>query len=319
MENSKENYAFARDVLIGLGNNPKRLFAKYIYDEAGSKLFEEIMDLPEYYLTRSEYEILKSHKHAFADVIGSEPFNLVELGAGNGEKTMILLEHFLDRKLDFEYVPIDISSAAVEELTEKLDHQLPDLKINGLIKDYFDGLRWLKNNSSRRNFILFMGANIGNLQPFELRQFMQSLWLALHPEDLICIGFDLKKDYQKIRKAYDDSKGVTKQFNMNLLKRINAELGGNFDLDKFEFYSSYNPVLGANEAYLVSLADQEVKVTELQKTFSFAQWEPIHTEYSFKFSIPEIEKIARDNGFEVIRHLFDSQYFFTDSIWKTIK
>lgn len=319
MENNKKNYAFARDVMLGLNSMPKRLQAKYIYDEAGSKLFEDIMNLPEYYLTRSEFEIISDQKNSFANAIGDEPFNLVELGAGSGEKTQILLNHFLDKGLNFEYVPIDISESAVEQLLERFTEELPDLKVNGLVKDYFDGLRWLKNNSNRRNFILFMGANIGNLNPVEIKNFLQSLWLSLQNKDLLCIGFDLKKDYKLIKDAYDDKAGVTRAFNLNLLKRINNELGGNFNLTQFDHYSTYNPILGANESYLISLADQSVHIAAVDKTFHFDKWEPIHTEYSFKFSIGDIEKMAQNNGYQVLMNLFDQKSYFVDSIWQVYK
>lgn len=310
---------FARDVLAGLSAKPKYLLTKYTYNGAGSQLFEQIMQLPEYYLTRTETNILETHKEQIATEIGEDPFNLVELGAGNGAKTMLLLEQLLKGDKPFTYVPIDISGSAIADLTEWLVKDLPDLEVEGLVKEYFEGLQWLRTRSKRRNVVLFLGSNIGNFGPTGQRKFLQNLWMSLRPDDLVIIGFDLRKPYYLIQQAYDDRSGVTREFNFNLLKRINEDLGGQFNLENFEYYAMYNPNLSANESFLYSIRDQLVYIEALQSHFRFESFEPIHTEYSFKFSAKEIEQLARDNRFRVVKHLTDKNEYFIDSIWQVRK
>lgn len=318
-DNTSFEETFATDVLLGLSKTHRELSSKYIYDDEGSHLFEQIMELPEYYLTNCETEILNMHKQAFADTTDIEPFNLVELGAGNGKKTSILLQHFLDEKLDFTYIPLDISKLATGKLLGKLAKDFPALKTHGIVAEYFSGLNWLRHHSKRKNFVLFMGSNIGNFPPQRAREFLMSLWNSLQPGDFLAIGFDLKKDLNIMRAAYNDSKGVTATFNKNLLKRINRELGGDFDINEFRFYSTFNPLSGAIESFLISLTKQLVHIEKINRTFHFHQWEAIHTEYSFKYTIPGIHELAEQSGYEVQKDLFDSRHYFVDSIWKVHK
>ncbi|MEX0967144.1 MAG: L-histidine N(alpha)-methyltransferase [Bacteroidia bacterium] len=310
---------FLTDVLLGLTSDTKRLHSKYIYDNEGSRLFSQIMELEEYYPTRCEKEILENHKEYFAALAAGEPFNLVELGAGDGRKTKILLKHFLEKDLDFQYIPIDISEEAIKGLLAQFAEAYPGLEMKGLVAEYFRGLRWLKNSSERRNFVLFMGSNIGNFNLPQAGDFLRSLWNSLHDGDLVAIGFDLQKDLDTLRSAYNDSKGVTAQFNLNLLKRINRELGGEFDLDNFRFYSTYNPNSGAIESFLISLKEQEVHIAELDRSFTFHKWEPIHTEYSFKYNLRGVEQLAASAGFKIEKHLTDSQGYFLNSLWRVRK
>lgn len=318
-EAGQHERAFATDVLLGLTSDLKRLSSRYIYDARGSELFSRIMDLEEYYPTRCEREILEHHQEAFAQAAGSEPFNLVELGAGDGRKTSILLEHFLQQGLEFRYVPIDISADALRQLLHNLRQRYPKLAVEGLVADYQEGLSWLKEQSTRRNFVLFMGSNIGNFNMAQALQFLQRLWHSLQHNDLLAIGFDLKKDPRIIQRAYDDAGGVTAEFNLNLLHRINRELGGNFNVDQFSFYSTYVPLSGAIESYLMSEKAQEVRIEELNLTVRFEEWEPIHTEYSVKYTLKEAELLAANAGFEVVQHLQDDKRWFTDSIWRVVK
>jgi len=310
---------FARDVLAGLSSTPKSLPTKYIYDDAGSQLFERIMQLPEYYLTRTEHDILDQNKADIINEFGVEQCNLIELGAGNGTKTKVLLDQLMQQSQQFTYVPIDISGAAIADLTEWLVKEIPDLPVEGLVKEYFEGLAWVRNHTKCKNVVLFLGSNIGNFPPKAQNEFLQGLWLSLKPDDLVMIGFDLKKPYYLIQQAYDDNAGITREFNFNLLKRINSELGGEFNLDAFEYYAAYNPMAGANESYLYSVKDQLVYVDALQSHFRFEPWEPIHTEYSYKFSIKQVEQLARDNRFRVVKHFEDKNHYFVDSIWEVRK
>jgi len=316
---SKSQQAFGVDVLIGLSYSPKKLPCKYIYDKRGSLLFQQIMKLPEYYLTNCEIEILHHHTENILRTIGKQKFNLVELGAGNGEKTRILINGLVKNKIDFTYIPIDISPTIIKTLITNLKKQIPGLKIKGLVSDYFKGLRWLSNLNHRTNIILFLGSNIGNFEPSEADVFLSSLWNACNPDDFLLIGFDLKKDIQLLVNAYNDSQGITAQFNLNLLRRINRELGGNFNLKAFKFFSTYNAFDGAIKSYLISQKKQTASIEELNRMFYFKPWEPIHTESSYKFLIDDIENLARRGGFTVRKNFFDSRHYFAESLWQVKK
>jgi L-histidine N-alpha-methyltransferase len=311
--------AFASDVLVGLSQIPKRLSSRYFYDERGSLLFQKIMDLPEYYLTASEFEILKSRTDTFSLLIEGESFNLVELGAGDGRKTSILLEHFLKKNLAFQYIPIDISEVSMQTLTNLLNKKFPELISNGIVAEYFDGLKWLNYMNSQINMVLFLGSNIGNFDKAHSRAFLHNLWNALNNGDFVVIGFDLKKDIDLMLKAYNDAEGVTAKFNLNLLRRINRELGGDFDLKKFQFHSSYDVFTGAMESYLVSKEKQTVFIKEISQSFSFEAWEPIHTEYSYKYLESDIQELAAETGFVIEQQIYDSKKYFVDSIWRVQK
>jgi L-histidine N-alpha-methyltransferase len=318
-ELGKLHQDFSTDVLIGLSQMPKRLSSRYFYDAKGSRLFQNIMDLPEYYLTSCEFEILHAKKKQIARFLAGEPFHLIELGAGDGRKTRTLLEFFQTKDFKFQYIPIDISLSAMKILIRFLNEQFPSLEARGLVADYFQGLKWLNSVENKKNFVLFLGSNIGNFDKAHARAFLHNLWHSLNNGDYVLIGFDLKKDIQTMRKAYDDSTGVTAQFNLNLLRRINRELGGNFDLKKFRFYSSYDVFSGAMESYLVSLQKQEVFIEQIGQSFFFEAWEPIHTEYSYKYLESDIVGLAAETGFAIEEQLYDSRKYFVDSIWRVKK
>lgn len=315
----KTHQEFANDVLIGLLQSLKWLPSKYIYDTRGSRLFKEIMELPEYYLTRAEIEILKSKKKQIAKEIGDKEFNLIELGCGDGKKTKILLEQFLKNNQRLHFFPIDISEDSISEFIDSLRGQYPDLRSEGLVSDYFEGLYWLSEQNHRKNVVLFLGSNIGNFTPLKAGVFLSSLWKALNNDDLVLIGFDLRKNTDMMVKAYNDKKGVTAAFNKNLLTRINGELKGNFDLDQFEFYATYDVVEGAIQSYLISKIKQEVFIGELKWLFSLKEKEPIHTESSYKYLTSDIEDMACKNNFEIVDNYFDSNKYFVDSLWKVVK
>lgn len=310
---------FATDVLIGLSQELKWLPTKYIYDKNGSKLFQKIMALPDYYLTRTEIELLENNKESISEIIGDEDFNLVELGAGDGQKSKILLNEFLSHNLKFNYVPIDISKSAIIELLENLDYEYSNLKIKGLVAEYFNGLRWLSGLDQSKNFVIFLGSSIGNFSSSQIQVFLYSLWDALNDGDYVLIGFDLKKNIEKMEKAYNDNDGITAEFNLNLLKRVNDELGGNFNIEQFQFYSAYDCVEGAIQSYLISKIEQSVFIEELDRLFSFKPWEPIHTESSYKFLVEDIERLAEKNRFEKIENFFDLNKYFVDSLWRVKK
>ncbi len=314
-----EREEFALDILVGLSDTNKKIPSKYLYDDEGSRLFSEIMNLDEYYPSECERESLELNKDTIGKIFGREPFNLVEFGSGDGRKTRVLLDHFLKNNIDFHYVPIDISQSAMIDLMERIENHFPSLQIDAIVAEYFDGIKWLNNRSDRRNVVMFLGSNIGNFSHAEARVFLRNVWSCLNAGDYLLTGFDLKKDIDMLLCAYNDSKGVTAKFNLNILERINRELGGEFDISMFRHFGTYDVFSGAMESYLVSLVDQEVFIEEIGRSFHFSEWEPIHTEYSYKYLISDIDQLASETGFEVIEHLYDSRKYFVDSIWKVKK
>ncbi len=310
---------FADDVLEGLSERPKRLSSRYIYDDRGSDFFQQIMSLEDYYPTRCEAEILASHGPAILESFVGAPFNLVDLGAGDGAKTLHLLRHLEQRSVDFTYVPIDISSSAVAGLTRVMHKEVPQVNVGGLVAEYNTALRWLARSEDRRNLVLFLGSNIGNFNRSQARAFLRRLWSGLNDGDCVLIGFDLKKDIDLLLHAYNDSEGVTARFNLNLLQRINEELGGNFDLSTFRHYATYDVFSGAMESYLVSLEKQNVYIDALHSDFTFEAWEPVHTEYSYKYLDSDIVDLAGRTGFEIVGTYRDGKGWFTDSLWRVRK
>ena len=306
---------FARDVLKGLNAFPKHISSKYFYDERGDKLFQDIMHMPEYYLTDCEFEILDHHKVSMLEIIGEEHFDLIELGAGDGLKTKILLEYFIEKKADFTYCPVDISGNVLQELEADVKSKWPTLDLKLMQGDYFDMLGKLHYRHHARKVILFLGSNIGNLTPEQAEDFIRRVQENMDSGDLLITGFDLKKDPEVILNAYSDPAGITAAFNLNLLRRMNEELGANFNLDHFKHWETYNPISGATKSYIISKVDQEVEIKSLHRTFSFQAWEAIDVELSQKFSVEEIEDLARATGFRVIKHFTDRRRYFVDSVW----
>ena len=314
-----ESQEFALSVLVGLSETPKSLPSRYFYDEKGSCLFRKIMNLQEYYLTACEFNIFATKQEEICQFTNDEKFNLIELGAGDGRKTSVLIKYFLDKKLEFEYIPIDISEAAMRNLVQTLNEDFPELVTKGIVGEYFDGIKWLSNVSQQKKFVLFLGSNIGNFDKPQSYGFLRNLWNSLNDGDYVMIGFDLKKEIDLMLKAYNDSQNITSEFNLNLLERINRELGGNFDLKKFQHYSSYHVLSGAMESYLVSSEKQSVFIKEIGRTFMFEAWEPVHTEYSYKYLESDINALAEETGYKIEKHFYDSKKYFIDSIWRVQK
>ena len=320
MQTAIKQNTFADDVAKGLSANPRFLSSKYFYDDEGSRLFQEIMKLPEYYLTRAETEIFSTQTReifeAFAE--NSDEFDLIELGAGDGTKTSLLVDYFLKRNADFKYVPIDISSEALKFLTDKFNAQFPKLSVQPEQGDYFRTLETFKSKSAKRKIILFLGSNIGNFSHEQAADFFRSLRGVMNSNDLLFIGFDLQKDPLTILAAYDDASRVTAAFNKNLLTRINRELGANFSLENFSHYATYHPIEGAARSFLISRQPQTVRVEALNTTFDFAAWEPIFMEISQKYSLPMIENLAQASGFAVSKYFYDYRNFYTNSLWQPV-
>jgi dimethylhistidine N-methyltransferase len=309
---------FAKDVEKGLSSEPKHFSSKYFYDDEGSRLFQEIMKLPEYYLTRSELEIFSEQTEAICSAFSPdrEPFDLIELGAGDGLKTAILVKHLLNSDSPFRFVPIDISDKAIDSLSAKFKEQFPDLEIAPEVGDYFRTLETFKDSSPKRKIILFLGSNVGNFSEEQALGFFRHIREVVNPHDRLLIGFDLHKNPATILNAYDDSLGITARFNLNLLRRINRELGADFDPEEFAHYASYHPLERAARSFLISMKEQTVSIAALGKEFKFRQWEPVFMEISQKYDLPMIESLAERSEFELVENYFDSNRFYLDSLWR---
>ena len=309
--------AFATDVDKGLSSSPKTLSSKYFYDAEGDRLFQQIMQLEEYYLTRTEYSILDAHKGSLMNKFSSDTngFHLMEFGAGDGYKTKILLHHFVENSIEFDYRPIDISDNVLIELSNSLEKEIPSIHVEGMQGEYFEALERVKDADSKKKIVLFLGSNIGNFDLSQATDFLSRLRTNLDSGDKVLIGFDLKKDPHVIRQAYDDPHGVTSAFNLNLLNRINRELDANFDRNAFKHFQSYNPTSGECRSYLISLRDQEVYIQACEKNYVFKKWEAIHVEVSRKFDIETIHELALTCGFKVEEDYFDENKFFVNSLW----
>jgi len=288
----KRRARFGHDVAVGLNASPRRLSCCYFYDRVGSRLFETICELPEYYLTRAETAILHSHAEKIADVFQGAT-DLVELGSGNATKTRILLEAFTRRYPAQRYIPIDICRTVLEESSVELLRAFPRLQVVAIAGEYQDGLRQIRPESNRRKLILWLGSNIGNLDRQEAARFLVRIRETLATGDRVLVGIDLRKDRAILEPAYDDPAGVTAAFNRNLLCRINRELGGNFEVRTFQHRAIYNETEGRIEMYLVSDCHQQVHIDQLEMDVSFAAGEAIHTENSYKYSPEEIDKLAK--------------------------
>lgn len=309
---------FRTEVIDGLTSTPKRLSSKYFYDKKGDELFQQLMESPEYYLTRCELDIFQNQRKELATLIvgdNPEPFDLIELGVGDGFKTQFLLRELVERKTNFNYLPIDISGNILSELESNLSH-LEGLRIDPLQGEYLDTLQEATTKSENRKVVLFLGANIGNMDMKEARKFCQQVRALLQPGDLFLIGFDLRKNPETILNAYNDKKGITREFNLNLLQRINNELDGEFDMDQFSHYPTYDPISGACKSFLISKMDQQVKIGTTEVTFKEGEW--IDMEISQKYSQHEIADMAEKSGFAVIGSFSDKKNWFVDSVWAAL-
>jgi len=310
---------FKNDILHGLSLQRKQIPSVYFYDAKGSLLFNLITKHPDYYLTKCDLEILKNSKHILASLLKNEIVNLIEFGPGEGIKTSIILEQLFHEKVDFTYIPIDVSDRYLSLIKHRFTEKFPKIKINPKKANYLMDLEHAVPVTSNRNFVLFLGSNIGNFDSETTSLFFDKLFNVLNDQDLILIGFDLCKNVNTMLKAYNDSDGITRAFNLNLLARINNELQGNFVIDNFSHYGTYNVDIKAMESYLISLKQQEVMIGSLNKTFKFQMFEPIHVEYSHKYTLHQIHHLAMTSGFEVVDNFLDSQSYFVNSLWRVNK
>jgi dimethylhistidine N-methyltransferase len=310
------NSRFFKEVIDGLSRPQKQLPSKYFYDAKGDVLFQEIMNSDEYYLSRSEMEIFSDRTDRFVSLQRGkfERFLLVELGPGDVSKSIHLLSALYSERIKFDYIPIDISASTINFLSSTLPGCFDGLSIRPMNGEYFDMLRSVQETDPETpKVVLCLGGNIANMLPPETEAFCAQLRAVMKPGDMAIIGFDLKKNPRIIRTAYDDKKGITAAFNLNLLTRMNRELGANFNIKKFEHYCEYDPETGSCKSYLVCLEDMKVEIGHA-KVF-LKKDECVLMEISQKYSCDQIETMAKATGFRVTENVFDNKRWFVDSVW----
>jgi dimethylhistidine N-methyltransferase len=301
-----------REVLAGLARRPRSLPSRLFYDERGSRLFQWIANLPGYYLTRCEREILERHGDDVARRLDGRPCVAVDLGAGDGHKTRLLLERLRARCPAVTYAPLDVSAAALDEAAARVRAEMPGVSVRPLRADYAAGLRRLEREPSAK-LVLFLGSSIGNLEHAEATAFLRELRLSLRPGDHALVGFDLLKPVGILRAAYDDPQGVTRAFNLNLLLRLNRELGADFELAAFRHVATFDRRRPAMESWLESVKRQTVRVAG--RAFALDAGERIHTEISCKYTRRRVASFARDAGFAEVARFEDARGWFLDVLW----
>jgi L-histidine Nalpha-methyltransferase len=311
---------FENDVLSGLSNPlQKTLPSKYFYDVKGDELFVQIMNMPEYYLTKAEMQIFKEKTHQLTALLDMDPathYDVLELGAGDGSKTIELLKYLSKNNYNFTYLPVDISQHSLDVLSERMEKELPSMIIKTQQGDYFKILNEFKINNSPK-IVLFLGSNIGNLNDNLAKQFIHQLSDQLKANDKIVLGVDLMKSKDIVLPAYNDKQGITRAFNMNLLERINSELNGNFDLEQFEHTPYYSENEGIAKSYLKSKIKQTVSING--KKIEFEAGETIQTEISRKYNDQILNSIIKDSDLEPIGKIMDEQNYFADYVLKKTK
>lgn len=306
---------FAKDIRRGLSSDPKQLFPKYLYDELGSRLFEAICEVDEYYLTRAEDEILTNHAD---EIVAATPNceTLIELGSGSAEKTRKIIEALMRGGRELLFIPVDISASALAESSHALLDSYPNLKIEAYAADYFQALTALPSLGPRPALALFLGSNIGNFEPDEALNFLRAIRRVLRPDDALLLGADLKKDRRVLEAAYNDSLGVTRAFIVNELERINRELYANFDLWAFGLRSFYNEEAGRVEVYLESLRVQSVAIRALEMSVDFDAGERIHVENAYKFDVESLARLGNQSGFKLERTWLDGEQRFSSNLFR---
>jgi L-histidine N-alpha-methyltransferase len=303
----------AEDVRRGLSSKPKRFLPKYFYDQLGSQLFEAICLLPEYYLTRAENEILERYADEIVSSLDGNT-TLLEMGSGSASKTRLIIEALLRKQPELLFIPVDISASALDSSSRILLQSYPQLRIEAYAADYFAGLAEVGKKPRARTLALFLGSNVSNFDPEEALKFLRALRQVLHEGDAFLLGADLKKERRVLEAAYNDALGVTAAFNLNVLARINRELGGNFDLRAFQHRAFYNEAVGRVEIYIESTRAQTVAISELEIEVQFGAGEQIHTENSYKYDLSDIAKLAAETGFTRARTWLDEEQQFSSNL-----
>lgn len=305
---TKIEKSFAEEISSSLTQDSKFISPKFFYDKKGSDLFERICSLDEYYPTRTEISILKTLHDELPPFI-DDSFRIVELGSGSSVKTRLILDIFDEIFDKIEYFPIDISEILTES-SEILLQDYENLSITGIVDAYEGGLEFIENFDNKKNLILFLGSSFGNFSPSEGKKFLEKINSTMKPGDLFLIGLDLVKKKSILEKAYDDLEGVTAKFNLNVLSRINDELDADFDLTNFRHYAVYNEKEQRIEMYLKSLVKQSVIISKLNLAIQLQKDELIHTEYSYKYQLDQIEELLRTSGFDIRNTWLDQNNLF---------
>jgi L-histidine N-alpha-methyltransferase len=300
--------SYAEDVEQGLASSHKTLPCKLFYDQAGSALFEQITELPEYYLTRTELEILRERGGEIAEEV-RPGVTVVELGSGTATKTTTLLQAFSRRQMRVPYFPVDISPAALAEARERVESQCSRVSVRPVVADFSHGFAFLRTIPGRK-LVLYLGSSIGNFDPGPAIEMLSQIRSQLTSGDALLLGTDLVKDPAILVPAYDDAQGVTEQFDKNILARLNRELGANFDLDFFRHVAIWNPAKSRMEINLESLRPQVVDLGLLNRSVSFANGERIHTENSYKYTMPMVREMLKTSGFSLDATWFDHRTWF---------
>ena len=308
---------FLDSVKEGLSQSEKCLSSRYFYDDRGSELFAQIMELPEYYLTRSEMQIFTEQSNLICRSldIKADRLEVVELGAGDGSKTQHFLKQLLKSDAQITYRPIDISSGALNSLKHKMHTALPDLSIQILCGDYFEKLEQLQETVQQK-LVLFIGSNLGNLDDTQAQAFIQRLSDTLNPGDYLLLGLDMIKSDSVVLPAYSDAAGITAEFNLNLLRRINRELDADFDLGNFKHVAEYQESNGYAKSYLQSLKLQTVTLGSSGDRFIFVEGEKIHTEISRKYSDELLAELIQGCQLTLEQKFTDSKGYFADYLLK---
>lgn len=300
--------AFAEAVRTGLTREPKAMDPRWLYDDRGSELFEQITELPEYYLTDRERSIFQAHAR---DVVAScpTPTSLVELGAGSAEKTRLILDALVEEQGTTTYAPVDVSAKALEMARERFADD-GNVRVQPLEASFGDGLAKLDPDADEHRLIAFIGSSLGNMQPDAQRDLLVAVREALGPEDRFLLGTDLVKDRDTMLAAYDDSQGVTAAFTLNLLRRINRELDGEFDRDAFEHVVRFDEEKSAVESHLESQRDQTVAIPALDLEVTFAEGERMHVEDSYKYTETMLSDLFADVGLHRLERWTDDDEWF---------
>jgi len=302
------NDAIALDVRQGLTASPKYLPSKLFYDEVGSQLFEQITELPEYYLSRTERSILEQYAGEILANAGPS-LTLVELGAGTAAKTCVLIEELLLRQSRALFYPIDVSPSALEQAVRQLGRQFPCLRVNPIVGDYTGGVPALSRITGRK-LVLYIGSSIGNFEPPQAIRLLRRIRQTLRSGDALLLGADFAKSPKILVPAYDDAQGVTAAFNKNILARLNRELEADFVVDAFRHIALWNRRCSRMEIYLESMTAQTAFLPALDLDVSFERGERLHTENSYKYTDAMIESILRESGFMLEQSWCDRKKWF---------
>ncbi|MGB3755297.1 MAG: L-histidine N(alpha)-methyltransferase [Rivularia sp. (in: cyanobacteria)] len=296
------------DVVKGLTQTPKYLSPHYLYDDRGSELFEEICELPEYYVTRTEAAILQDCAEEIAEITGACEF--VELGSGSSTKTRVLLDAYQKLGLPLHYLPIDVSAGILEATARQLLVDYPSLQVHALAGTYEQALGELERSELPTRMIGFIGSSLGNLTPKQCEDFLSHITAGLQLGEYFLLGVDLQKPKDILEAAYNDSAGVTADFNLNVLDHLNSRFSGNFDRTKFEHWTFYNETKHQIETYLRSLEPQTAELSDLNLKLNFEKGETIHTEISRKFDINSIQELLQTKGLVTQKVWTDENQWF---------